>query len=142
MSFDLKIRAGDLVLQNGDLQTVVDTEKLVQDLLKICLTSAGSDPMNPWYGSYVTRTLIGSSLIPSITIQVAQSQLQNAIESLKSLQAAQIKSFQMVSPAEQISAILNIGITQNPTDPRIYQVGVKVLSKALTPVSASFNVTL
>lgn len=142
MSFDLKIRNGDLVLQNGDLQPVVDTDKLVQDLLKICLTEAGSDPMNPWYGSYVSRTLIGSYLTPSITVQVAQSQLQNAIENLKNLQTAQIKSFQMVSPAEQISAILNISIIQNPIDPRVYQVAVKVLSKALTPVSTSFNVTL
>ena len=37
MSFDLKIRSGDLVLSSGDLQTVVDTEKLTQDILKMCL---------------------------------------------------------------------------------------------------------
>lgn len=142
MSFDLRVRNGDLVLQNGDLAAVVNTDKLVQDLLKICTTSAGSDPMNPWYGSYISRSLIGSYLAPSMTVQIAQSQLQTAIENLKNLQSSQIKSFQMVSPAEQISAILNISIVQNPSDPRIYQVGVRVLSKALTPVTTSFNVTL
>lgn len=140
MTYDLKITSGDLVLQNGDLQQVRDTEKLVQDILKICLTNAGSDPMNPWYGSFISRTLIGSILDTTITVQVAQTQLQNALENLKSLQAAQIKSFQKVSPAEQISAILNISIVRNASDPRIFTVQVKVLSKALTPVTASFNV--
>ena len=142
MSFDLRVRGGDLVLQNGDLQTIVDTDKLVQDLLKVCLTDAGADPLNPWYGSYISKTLIGSALAPSITTQISQSQLQNAIENLKNLQVAQVKSFQMVSPAEQISAILNINIVQNTTDPTVYQVSVKVLSKALTPVSTNFNITL
>ena len=142
MSFDLKVKNGDLQLLGGDFQTVTDTEKLVQDILKICLTTAGADPLNPWYGSFISRTLIGSVLDTSITVQVAQSQLQSAIENLKSLQTAQIKSFQAVSPAEQISAILDISITRNATDPRIFNVGVRVLSKALTPVATTFNVTL
>jgi hypothetical protein len=132
----------NLQLQNGDLQTVVDTEKLVQDILKICLTTAGADPMQPWYGSFISRTLIGSVLDTSITVQVAQAQLQNALENLKSLQAAQIKSFQMVSAAEQLSAILDINIVRNAIDPRIFSVKIRVLSRALTAIPVSFNVTL
>lgn len=142
MSWDLQVFNGDLVFQGGDLQTVVDTDKLVQDILKICLTDAGGDPMNPWYGSYISRTLIGSYLNTSITVQVAQAQLQNAIENLRSLQTAQIKSFQPVSAAEQLSAILDISIVRNTVDPRVFNVKVKILSKALTPVTTSFNVTL
>lgn len=142
MSYDLKIVGGDLVLQNGDLQQVTDTDKLVQDILKICLTDAGADPMNPWYGSYISKTLIGSVLAVSITVQLAQSQLQNAIENLKNLQAAQIKSFQRVSAAEQLSAILNISVVRNATDPRVFNVTVKVLSKALTPITTGFSVSL
>lgn len=142
MSWDLFVQNGDLQIQNGDLQQVTDTNKLVQDILKICLTTAGADPMNPWYGSYISRSLIGANLDQSITIQIAQSQLQNAIENLKNLQAAQVKSFQQVSAAEQISAILAIAITRSTTDPRIYNVSIKVLSKALTPVSTTFNITL
>lgn len=143
MSFDLAIISGDLVLaSNGDLQQVTDTDKLTQDILKICLTTAGANPMNPWYGSYISRSLVGSTLDTSITVQLAQSQLQNAIENLKNLQAAQIKSFQKVSPAEQIAAITNIAITRSTIDPRVFIVTVKVLSKALTNVSTSFNVTL
>lgn len=142
MSYDLLISAGDLVLANGDLQTITDTDKLVQDILKICLTTAGADPMNPWYGSYISRSLVGSTLDTSITVQLAQSQLQSAIENLKSLQTAQIKSFQQVSPAEQIAAITNISITRSTIDPRVFIVNIKVLSKALTPVQTSFNITL
>lgn len=142
MSYDLRVQNGDITFGNGDFQTVVDTDKLVQDILKICLTTAGADPMNPWYGSYISRSLIGSTLSSSITTRVAQAQLQNAIENLKSLQSAQIKSSQMISAAEQLSAILNISIDRDTTDPRIYTVRVSVLSKALTPVTTSFNVTL
>ena len=54
MSFDLKIINGDLVIKNGQLTTVVDSEKLIQDILKICLTEAGSNPMQPWYGSSIS----------------------------------------------------------------------------------------
>ena len=142
MSYDLAVKNGDLVLQNSDLQKVVDTDKLVQDILKICLTNAGADPMNPWYGSFISRSLVGSVLDNSITVQLAQAQLQNAIENLKNLQAAQVRSFQKISPAEQISAILSVDVVRNTTDPRIFTVSIKVLSKALTPVSTSFNITL
>lgn len=142
MSYDLLVKNGDIVLQNGDFQTVRDTDKLVQDVLKICLTAAGSDPMNPWYGSYISRSLIGSGLDNSINIQVAQSQLQNAIENLKNLQTAQIKSFQPVTAAEQLSAILGISITRNITNPTVFNVKVRILSKALTPVTVTFNATL
>ena len=41
MSFDLKITNGDLVINNGLLTIVVDSEKLIQDILKICLILIG-----------------------------------------------------------------------------------------------------
>ncbi len=140
MSFDFKIRSGDLVLQNGDLKIVINSEKLIQELLKICLTAAGANPLHPWYGSYISRTLIGSPLGTNIVIQVAQSYLQNAIENLKKLQELQIKSFQKVSPDELIGSILDISIIRNNIDPRLFDVRVKVLTRGSKPITTAFTV--
>lgn len=141
MSFDLKIKNGDLVVNNSQLQTVIDTEKLVQDILKICLTEAGANPTAPWYGSLLSRSMIGSVLDTGIVVQVGKSQLTNAIENLKTLQDEQSKSFQSVSPDELINNISVIDISRSSEDPRLFIVYVKVVSKGLKPVSASFKLS-
>lgn len=141
MSFDLKIRNKDLVIDNGDFKVVRDSEKLIQDILKMSLTEAGSNPLFPWYGSFISRSLIGSSLDVSITFQVAQSQLQNSLENLKNLQIIQAKSGQRVSADEQINSILDISINRNKIDPRQFDVKIKVLSKGFKPITTVFNVS-
>lgn len=141
MSFDLKIVNGDFVTFNGDLKQVVDTEKLIQDILKICLTTAGTNPLLPWYGSFLSRTLIGSALQTNILVQVAKSQLNTALQNLQSLQTIQVKSFQRVSADEQISAISDISIIRNQLDPRLFDVRIKVLTKGLKPITTAFRVS-
>lgn len=141
MSFDLKIQGGDLVINNGLLQTVVDTEKLIQDILKLCLTTAGSNPLHPWYGSFITRTLVGNPLHTTVLVQIGKSQLNTALQNLKDLQDIQLKSFQRVSADEQIAAILDISINRNQIDPRLFSVTVQALTKGLKPITTSFSVS-
>ena len=139
MSFDLKINNQDLVIKNGQLQQVTDSEKLIQDILKICLTAAGSNPLHPAYGSLVSRTLIGNPLYSSVLAQIGKAQLNNCLENLKSLQALQVKSFQRVSADEQISAILDISIIRNEFDPRLFSVRINALSKGFKPITTAFR---
>ncbi len=141
MSFDLKIKSGDLVINNGQLQTVVDSEKLIQDILKLCLTTAGSNPFHPWYGSFISRTLVGNPLHTSVLVQIAKSQLNTALQNLKDLQDIQLKSFQRVSADEQISAILDISIVRSQVDPRLFDVVVQALTKGLKPITTAFKVS-
>lgn len=141
MSFDFKIKNGDFVLNNGQLQTVVDSEKLIQDILKICLTEAGADPLYPWYGSFLSRAMIGNADSNGVVIQIAKSQLNTALTNLKDLQTLQVKSFQRVSAAEQINAISDISIIRNGDDPRRYDISIKVLTKALKTVPVNFTLT-
>lgn len=141
MSFDLLILNGDLVINNSDLATVNGKNKLIQDLLKIALTTAGSNPLQPWYGSLVGSTLIGSILDSDIVISVAQNQLQNAINNLKSLQNMQAATGQIVTPDEQIAFVKNVSIVRNTVDPRLFQVSINVLNKAFGTVSANFTAT-
>ena len=141
MSFDLKIINGDLVIKNGTLQTITDSEKLIQDILKISLTTAGSNPIHPWYGSFISRTIVGNPNSSSILVQIAKSQLNTALQNLKDLQDLQIKSFQRVSADEQISAILDISILISNIDPRLINITIKALTKGLKPITTAFRVS-
>ncbi len=141
MSFDLQIINGDLVIKQGSLSTVQDSQKLIQDILKICLTQAGTNALYPWYGSFISRSLIGNPNHSSILVQIAKSQLTNALENLKELQTMQIKSFQRVSADEQIASIADISIVHNQIDPRLFDVIIKVISKGFKPVTTNFRVS-
>lgn len=141
MSFDLKIVNGDLSIKNGALEIVRDTDKLLQDILKICLTKVGSNPNQPWYGSFLNKSMVGALWDNDVTITSAQSHLQTAIETLKKLQQLQLaEGFQNVTAAEQIAAIMQISINRNKFDPRLYEVMIRVLSKGLTQVTGQFSI--
>ena len=141
MSFDLKIINGDLVLANGKLKTVVDSEKLIQDILKMCLTTAGTNPIHPWYGSFISRTIVGNPNYTSVLVQIGKSQLTTALQNLKDLQDLQVKAFQRVSADEQIAAISDISIIRNQIDPRLFDIIIKVITKGLKPITTAFEVS-
>lgn len=141
MSFDLKITNGDLVISSGDLKRVVDSEKLIQDILKICLTTAGSNPLNPGYGSFISRTIVGNPQHTTALVQIAKSQLTSSLQNLQTLQNLQIQSFQRVSADEQLAAISDISVIQNTTDPRLFTVTIQVITKGLKPITTAFRVS-
>jgi hypothetical protein len=141
VSFDLKLKNGDLVLENGQPKTVIDSEKLIQSILKICLTDVGALPLHPWYGSFLSRTIIGNPQHSGILVQIAKSQLNTALENLKNLQDAQNRSFQRVSADEQISAIMEISVVRSQIDPRLFDVRVGVLTKGYKPISTVFSIS-
>lgn len=141
MSYDIKIINGDFSLKNGDLDIVEGQDKLIQDILKICLTEVGANIYNPWYGSYIHRSLIGSNLDTNITADVAKSQLQNSLETLQKLQQLQTSdTMQKVSPSEHIAAISNISVDRSASDPRFIEVIINVLSRAFSRTTVKFDV--
>lgn len=140
MSFDLKIFSRDLVIGNdGDLAQVVDSEKLTQDILKICLTPLNANKFNPYYGSPVNQSLIGSSLDTTFLTTIGIGQLNGSLQILQKLQQQQAATNQLVSGAETLAAIQNIDIQRNQVDPRFFSVLISVVSRALTPVSTAFS---
>ena len=139
MSFDLNVQNGDLVIQNGQLALVTGQTKLVQDILKICLTKIGSNIFQPWYGSAISSSMIGSFLAEDITMSIARTQLQTAIENLKKVQELQASTGQKMTPDEQISYITDISISRNPIDFRLIQVKISVLTKSFSKSTASFT---
>jgi len=140
MSFDFKILDGDFVLgSNGDLERVENTEKLVQDILKICITPLGSNVFFPWYGSPIGKSLIGNALDMEFMSTMASSQLTSALEALQANQQEQAKG-QRVTPFEHMAAISQVRIERNDIDPRYFSVLVRVLTRALTEASTEFTV--
>ena len=60
MSFDLKIKNGDIVIDpNGSLSTVFGNSKIRQDIIKILLTRNGENRFHPRYGSDLGALKIG-----------------------------------------------------------------------------------
>jgi phage baseplate assembly protein W len=141
MSYDLQIVNGDLTINNGDLGTVTDTAKLEQDILKICLTNVGSNPLQPGYGSFLSRTIIGNPIYTSTIVQIAKAQLNTCLTNLQTLQQNQIKQRQRVTADEQLAAITNISVVRNTIDPRLFNVIIKCLTKGFTPVTTQFSVS-
>jgi hypothetical protein len=140
MSFDLKLFGGDLVVKNGDLDIVEDTDKLVQDVLKIVSTQLGSNPFFPAYGSPLSKAMIGTGYEEEFVEDIASQQLRSSLERLQDLQRDQIRQNQVVTPEEQIAAIENVSVVRDKNDPRYYNVNLTVISKAYRRVPVSFAV--
>jgi phage baseplate assembly protein W len=141
MSYDLQLVNGDLVIGQGELQTVTDSQKLIQDILKILLTEVGADPLQPSYGSYLSRSVIGNALQNGSIVQIAKSQINTCLVNLQQLQQLQVKSMQKVSADEQLAAITGISVTRSSFDPRLFNIKVSGLTKGYQPISTSFTLS-
>ncbi len=140
MSFDLLIKKGDLAIgQDGDLAKVEDSDKLIQDVLKILVTPLGSNIFYPWYGSMINRSLVGQAFFEvELLASMGSSQLQNSLETLQRLQQKQSLE-QRVSPFELIAAVKKVKIERNQTDPRFFLVAVDIATRALSVVTVQFS---
>jgi hypothetical protein len=139
MSFSLKILNNDLNIVQGKLQTVINSEKLIQQILKICLTEVGGNPLHPSYGSFLSRSVVGSALASNMIVQIAQSQINTCLQNLQTIQQLQLKSFQKVSADEQLGAVLGISVIRSNLDPRLFNININVLTKGFMPVSTAFT---
>ena len=141
MSFDLKIVNGDLVINQGALQTVRDSEKLIQDILKICLTDVGGNPLHPSYGSFLSRSVVGSALQTNVIVSIASSQINTCLINLQHLQQLQIKSFQKVSADEQLATVTGISVLRSALDLRLFNVKISCLTKGFQPITTAFTIS-
>lgn len=141
MSIDLKIINGDLVINGSELQTVQNSEKLIQDILKILLTDIGADPLQPAYGSFLSRSVIGTAINNGALVQIAKSQINTCLTNLQQLQQKQVQSMQKVSADEQLAAITGISVIRSVLDLRLFNVKVSGLTKGFQPISTAFTIS-
>jgi phage baseplate assembly protein W len=142
MSFDLRLENGDLkVNTDGSVSAVTGNEKLRQDILKILLTPLGDNKFHSKYGSHVGSLQIGSHADEKLISLDITSSARSAIRNLMSLQRSQVKR-QALSPGEIIIDILNLEVTRDKVDPRLYNIFVSVLTQELDRVESSVTIRI
>lgn len=142
MSFDLKISEGDLVIDaDADLAIVENSEKLIQDVLKMLMTPVGTNPWWPWFGSPLAGSMIGSPFDSNFIQSMAENQIRSSLETMQSLQKEQATK-QIVTPSELLAAIKSVNVVRNQIDPTFFQISLSLLTKNLTIANTTFNVSL
>ncbi len=142
MSYDLVLINGDLKISNtSDIQVVRDNEKLRQDVLKILMTPIGGNKANPWYGSNVNNVIVGGVFDVDFTRDVAREQVRSALENLQILQNSQART-QTLTAGEKILSVKNVYINNNPTDQRVIELKVEIITGALTVMTTKFYIRL
>jgi hypothetical protein len=139
MSYDFKIVNRDWVIEGGEIQKTENSDKLVQDMLKLLFFPIGKNVFFPWYGSPVSASLIGTSLDTEFVSTVASNQIMSSLEVLQKLQQEQGKE-QRVTPFEHLAAVRGVTVRRNQVDPRFFSVVVNAVSKALSEVDATFTI--
>lgn len=142
MSFDLKIKNGDIVIDpSGSLSTVFGNSKIRQDIIKILLTRNGENRFHPRYGSDLGALKIGEVSDEKMLELDLQRSVEDAIKYLMSLQSYQSKK-QVLSSGEIISAIRGISSDRDSEDPRLYNIYISVLTQKLDIVEEVITIRI
>ena len=142
MSFDLKIVSGDIEFSNnGDLEVVAMTSKLIQDIQKIVLTEKGDNKFYDFYGSDVGSLKIGSHATSDLVEKNLELSVHQAISNLMYLQRVQLQT-QLVDPSEHILSVEKIKVFRDITDPRLYNVNISVLTKSNKKIEELISVKI
>ena len=142
MSFDLSIKKGDIKIeQSGTVGLVFGNSKLKQDIVKILLTDLGDNKFHPKYGSHVGALQIGHYADSKLMSLDIETSARNALKNLMGLQRAQSRR-QTLSPGEIIVDILNVTVSRDDVDPRLYNIFVSVLTQELTEVRSLISVRI
>lgn len=132
MSFDLSLNKGDLrVGSTGDLATIQDTDKLIQDVLKIVHTPVGSNPFYPSLGSNITSFNIGMNLNSDFLESRVEASLLATIQTIQSIQRRQ-EAVQIVTAAEKILRINSVSAKIDSKEPRQFNISISVASGEVT----------
>ena len=142
MSFDIKIKSGDISINNdGTIESVVLTTKLVQDIQKIILTEKGSNKFYDFYGSDVGSLRIGMNDSSDLVEKNLQVSVQQALTNLMFLQQSQLQ-YQLVDPSEHILKINSVKAFRDLTDPRLYNVLISVTTLSNKTIEDSISVKI
>ena len=130
----MKWNNGIVVLdENGDVEVVAGSDKLVQDILRELTTPNGDDIFDSTRGATLNSSLIGVGLDPTTLISEIQGSITRSLIALKERQEQQATR-QYFSNAELLADIEDVIVAQDQNDPRQLNITISVLSRELTPL--------
>jgi len=142
MSFDLKLKSGDIQLENdGSISIVSGNQKIRQDLVKILLTKLGENRFHPQYGSNTGLLQVGSTADQNLLELDLNQSVQSATRFLMSLQREQSKR-QLLSSSEIILDVKNISVERDEEDPRLYNIFISILTQKLEQINEVITIRI
>lgn len=139
MAFDIRLDNGRILLgDDGNVEIVSGTDKLMQDILREVTTSLGDDIFNPERGSTLNKDLVGVPLDPDVLLPRMQASILRSLEAFREQQQLQAAR-QFFSDAELLLEIDNVSTELDTVDPRQINVRIDVTSRALTPLTITFT---
>lgn len=116
----------------GELITVVDEQKLLQDVLKFTIAVKGTNKANPWWGT-ILSSYVGTARSSEYYKPRFKSEVIDAGEKIKDLQIQQTQ-YQIVSDKEFFSHFEAMTVEQSDYDPNFYEINALVVSQAATAI--------
>jgi len=107
--------------------TVINEEKLAQDMEKIVLTIKGSSIYYTWYGTLMVSMIGAKQPRHSIKVRL-QREVAEALDNLKSIQEKQ-EAFQTVTDREALFQLQGVSVVET-TDPTLYRIFVRAQTQA------------
>jgi hypothetical protein len=105
MSWSLRLQHGDLALSGASFGTVINEQKLVQDLRCWILEQMGTDSLHPGYGSLIdggvksdgtiVDSIIGDSDLDMVLLRV-ESELQRIVAEYQGQQLSRAKADRLI----------------------------------------------
>jgi hypothetical protein len=118
--------------QSGQFIMIENEDLLYQAALKIVLTTKGSNPYYPWYGTSI-QSRIGSKAVSGVATLINED-IRKALIKFQDLQKEQGK-FQKVTFKERLFSILAVQTRPHAQDPTIFLVDVTLQNASSEPIN-------
>jgi hypothetical protein len=120
--------------KDGEIFQIENEDLLYQASLKMILTSQGSNPYHPWYGTSIMDR-IGSKAVVGVSTLI-QDEISKAITKFQGLQGSQSK-YQMVTQKEKLLRVTSVSVLPNANDPTMFMIEMTIANAAMEPVKLS-----
>lgn len=114
----------------GNYKTIINEEKLMQDLRKIVVTGITTDKIATWYGTSFS-SIIGVQEFPEIVKTKIAAQILEALTRLKNIQIQQ-EEYQEVTDNEFLDFVRSLTVVQSELEPTYYTATADVTTQAGT----------
>lgn len=135
MAFDVKLVNGDVSFDaSGRLELIRESDKVIQEVLKVVGTSISSDLFNADYGLSVTTSSIGRPLSDASVFGIVQIELRKQLDQLMKEQRY-LATVQTLAPSERIKQIDNITVERDSSEPRQLNISIDLTLQSTEPIT-------